>query len=249
MVAHIFTLLLAPFASKLVNFLRLSESLKNVWKRSNHCFRRKMSSISNFFRKFKVSLRLEYLTNLDAKRAKRSIFKVSLKAHLLCIIFNSEQRKSSQWKNGRLFSPLLSSTAKAAQFRAAMLGQHCPGSSRRRLWRLMPPLPYRTEFLLERPLWMALILGTFRNGAENGLGRILSTKSEFKGVYPWFLTWLPPASRVGDDHRAAECCGTERCARIALTLRSRERRAQEMSAFKKRPLHCCCCCCCAPMCY
>ena len=32
LVAHIFTLLLAPFASKLVNYSRHGESLKNVWK-------------------------------------------------------------------------------------------------------------------------------------------------------------------------------------------------------------------------
>ena len=52
-VAHIFTLLLAPFASKLVNFLRHSESLNNVWKRQNRCFRRKMKSISNSFESLK----------------------------------------------------------------------------------------------------------------------------------------------------------------------------------------------------
>ena len=47
LLAHIFTLLLVPFESKLVNYSRQSESLKNVWKRWNHCFRRKMTSISN----------------------------------------------------------------------------------------------------------------------------------------------------------------------------------------------------------
>ena len=47
MVAHIFTLLLAPFASKFVNYSRHSESLKNDRKSSNCCFQRKMSSILN----------------------------------------------------------------------------------------------------------------------------------------------------------------------------------------------------------
>ena len=42
-----FMLLLGPFASKLVNYLWHNESLKNVWKLSNRCFRRKMSSITN----------------------------------------------------------------------------------------------------------------------------------------------------------------------------------------------------------
>ena len=44
---HTFTLLLAPFVSKLVDYLRRSESLKNTWKSTNCPFRWKMSSISN----------------------------------------------------------------------------------------------------------------------------------------------------------------------------------------------------------
>ena len=47
LVVHIFALLLAPFVSKLVNYSRHSESLKYVWKRSNHCFLWKVESISN----------------------------------------------------------------------------------------------------------------------------------------------------------------------------------------------------------
>ena len=43
----IFTLLLAHFASQSVNYSRHSESLKNVGKWANSCFRRKISSISN----------------------------------------------------------------------------------------------------------------------------------------------------------------------------------------------------------
>ena len=46
LVAHIFTLLLAYFAFKLANYSRHKESLKNIWKRSNSCFRRKIPSIS-----------------------------------------------------------------------------------------------------------------------------------------------------------------------------------------------------------
>ena len=49
-VVHIFTLLLATFMSKLVNYSRHSESLKYVWKSTNRCDLRKISSISEFFR-------------------------------------------------------------------------------------------------------------------------------------------------------------------------------------------------------
>ena len=64
LVLRIFTLLLAPFAPKLVNYSMHSDSLKN---------RREMSSISEFFRMFKDSLCRHWLTNLDAKRAKTSV--------------------------------------------------------------------------------------------------------------------------------------------------------------------------------
>ena len=53
---QIFTLLLALFVPKLVNISRHSESLKYVWKSTNRCYRRKMSSILEFFRMFKDSL-------------------------------------------------------------------------------------------------------------------------------------------------------------------------------------------------
>ena len=55
-VVHIFTLLLVPLTLKLVHYLRHSESLKYVWKSTISCLRRKMSSISEFFRMFKDSL-------------------------------------------------------------------------------------------------------------------------------------------------------------------------------------------------
>ena len=53
---HIFTLLLAPFTSNLVNYSRHSESLKYVWKSTICCLWRKMLSISDFFRMFRDSL-------------------------------------------------------------------------------------------------------------------------------------------------------------------------------------------------
>ena len=56
LVTHIFTLLLAPFESKFVNFSRQSESLKYVWKSTIGCLRRKMLSMSEFFRIIKDSL-------------------------------------------------------------------------------------------------------------------------------------------------------------------------------------------------
>ena len=71
-VVHIFTRLLAPFG-KLVNYSRHSEALKYVWKSKYCCDRRKMSSISEFFRMFKDSLWCESLTNLDAKGSKRRV--------------------------------------------------------------------------------------------------------------------------------------------------------------------------------
>ena len=69
----IFTLLLASFAPKSVNYSRHSNPLKYLWKSTNHRRRRKMSSISEFFWMFKDSLCREWLTNLDAKGAKRSV--------------------------------------------------------------------------------------------------------------------------------------------------------------------------------
>ena len=74
-VVDIFTLLLVPFASKLVNHSRHSDSLKYVWKSTNQ---RKMSSISEFFRMFQESLCLELLANLDAKSAKRCGLQASI---------------------------------------------------------------------------------------------------------------------------------------------------------------------------
>ena len=93
MVAHIFTLLLAPFVSKFIIFGGHSESLKNVWKWENDVD-------FEFFLKFKVSLCLESLTNLDAKGAKRSgkmratnfcknIFKKTFFAHERSAVKNS----------------------------------------------------------------------------------------------------------------------------------------------------------------
>ena len=55
-VVLIFTLLLASFASKSVNYSRPSDPLNYLWKSTNHRHRRKMSSISEFFRFFKDSL-------------------------------------------------------------------------------------------------------------------------------------------------------------------------------------------------
>ena len=55
-VVHILTLLLAPFTLKLVHYSKHSESLNYVWKSIISCLRRKMSSISEFFRMFKDSL-------------------------------------------------------------------------------------------------------------------------------------------------------------------------------------------------
>ena len=49
----------APFASKSVIHSRHRESLKYVWKSTNHRHRREMSSILEFFRIFKDSLCLE----------------------------------------------------------------------------------------------------------------------------------------------------------------------------------------------
>ena len=47
--------------------------MKYVWKSTISCLRRKMSSISEFFRMFKVSLCHDWLTNLDEKCTKRSV--------------------------------------------------------------------------------------------------------------------------------------------------------------------------------
>ena len=51
-VVHIFTLLLAPFASKLINYSRHSKSLKNVWKPSNRCFEN--SVFEGKWRRFRI---------------------------------------------------------------------------------------------------------------------------------------------------------------------------------------------------
>ena len=73
MVAHIFTLLLAHFASKLVSYWRHSETV-NFRKNSeiDVIFLRKQRfhSLQTFF---KDTLCLQKLTNLDAKGAKRSV--------------------------------------------------------------------------------------------------------------------------------------------------------------------------------
>ena len=45
-------LLLAPFVPKLVNYTRRRESLKNVWKSTNGCYRKIMMLISEFFQVF-----------------------------------------------------------------------------------------------------------------------------------------------------------------------------------------------------
>ena len=72
LVAHIFTLLLAPFASRFVDS-RYSESL-NIRKNSEFddifLQKRRFADFQIFF---KDSLCLEWLTNLDAKGAKRSV--------------------------------------------------------------------------------------------------------------------------------------------------------------------------------
>ena len=71
LLAHIFTLLLAPFASKLINHLRHSESLKNIWKWSN---RRKMSSILNSSESLKSHCTVpRIIDHLDVRGAKRSL--------------------------------------------------------------------------------------------------------------------------------------------------------------------------------
>ena len=66
MVAHIFTLLLAHFASKLVNYSWHGESLKYFWKSTNGCDRWKISSILEILWMSKV-------TNLEQKDAQRSV--------------------------------------------------------------------------------------------------------------------------------------------------------------------------------
>ena len=60
-------------AISMMYYSRHSESLKYVWKSTNCCCRRKMSSILQFFQMFKGSLCREQLTNLDAKGVKRSV--------------------------------------------------------------------------------------------------------------------------------------------------------------------------------
>ena len=72
-VVYIFTFLLTPFASKLVNYSRHNEPMKFVWKSTNRFYQRKMSLISEFFWMFDYSLWLEKMTNLDPKSAKRSV--------------------------------------------------------------------------------------------------------------------------------------------------------------------------------
>ena len=72
-VVHIFTLLLTPFASKLVNYSRHSESL-NLQKNSeiDDIFLQRQL-IVDFQTYFKDSLCLEQLTNFDVKCVKRSV--------------------------------------------------------------------------------------------------------------------------------------------------------------------------------
>ena len=73
MVVHIFTLLLAPFASKLVNYSRHSESL-NIRKNSeiDDIFLRRQRFV-DFQTHYKDCLCLEWLTNLVVEGAKRSL--------------------------------------------------------------------------------------------------------------------------------------------------------------------------------
>ena len=99
-VVHIFTLLLAPFTLKLVHYSRHSESLKYVWKSTISCLRRKMSSISEFFRMFKDSLWREWLTNFDAKGAKRSVkmwttnlYKIFFQKYCVLVYMNARLSK------------------------------------------------------------------------------------------------------------------------------------------------------------
>ena len=68
--------LYASFGTFCVQIGQLFEAqwvFKVFWKSTISCLRRKMSSISEFFRMFKDSLWREWLTNLDAKGAKRSV--------------------------------------------------------------------------------------------------------------------------------------------------------------------------------
>ena len=51
-----YAFLLASFTPESVNYSRHSESLKYFWKTTNRCYRRKMSSILEFFQMFKDSL-------------------------------------------------------------------------------------------------------------------------------------------------------------------------------------------------
>ena len=71
-IVHIFTLLLAHFASKLVNYLRHSETL-NFRKNSKSTTFSFENTFEHFPTFFKDSLCLKQLTNLDAKCAKRSV--------------------------------------------------------------------------------------------------------------------------------------------------------------------------------
>ena len=56
-----FTLLLAPFASKLVYFKSHSEPLENPWTSTNLCFRRKFTIFRNTFKLAKCFNALSYI--------------------------------------------------------------------------------------------------------------------------------------------------------------------------------------------
>ena len=73
LIAHIFTLLLTPFTSKLVKYSRHSESFEKCLKTVKSLFSKENDVDFEFFRKFEISLCLDKLTNLDAKGAKRGV--------------------------------------------------------------------------------------------------------------------------------------------------------------------------------
>ena len=68
-VVHIFTLLLAPLASKLVYYSQNSEPL-NMWKNFTYDIWKRFVDFQTYF---KDSLWLKLLTNLDAQGAKISV--------------------------------------------------------------------------------------------------------------------------------------------------------------------------------
>ena len=72
LVANTFTLLLVSFASKLVNFWRPSEYEKSLKTVKSLCLRENGVDFE-FFWKFKISLCLKLLNNLDTICSKRSV--------------------------------------------------------------------------------------------------------------------------------------------------------------------------------